>query len=1490
MKRLSTMLFSLLLSTTASAVCMTQANGTLYKCERFYEGDSYCIENHGRSYKAYRTDNTCSKKLAKKLMDNAPEHKLVAKVNSLLDEIQASLTQIDRFGLSDNDILFGTVKTLTVSSFNDKAVKDIIAKLKSARLKLHSASLVEFEVDSSAGRTLVQMAMKYVQLVARVHQLYVNMAHKNLNGYGSYSFDGLKGLSLKIHKKFGLEILAKVNLKAKHLSKNELEIVTSEDEKQNFEYMSIHKPDSKTEYAKLVQFLAIREAVTNRWAIQRLSTTSLNDPAVNQCGGNFLSYRPKADGSNGGSSKRMGRSEAYQELLSYDKFWNDYVPTIEDLESITLKHSLISEDEASKLMDKIIKGIPTIEYTLINDFGWAEYEIQDWTWETAVTISENEKTEWENYARTILSVSIFPGDDLSTTKIVNRILDDSFMIRYESVMAQLTAVLEILPQEDLNLLAKITKEHLDALRPKWQAKMEGELKNIITKIHQTKTIAQKNYNEKIKEGVDAAKYGLPGAYVLSEINKGVKLKKYDPKKLYQYTKLDSNLVDPATPQELISYFSMKLGTIFEGKRIAYSMDNSSEFSEAAQEFFSLLSEKYAKKVKGDWDRATKSKYLYSLAVETSRELAKKHPFDPSNINRRPYDYQLEEKKKTTSNSNILPGFQQYNYQSYNNAFAAESTGVAPVIYPLVNGSNGLTYTNPSGTTYNTNTYSNLDNYNYPNKNKMLSNGGGGKASGYELMNMMRLSPVVADNTRVAIDHRIKEYNEILAKVEEYDPYRPELMFNDKGDFYFHLFKVLTTNKKKSSNGKKANPSFLESINDQKIMSEHFLGEVYNSIPLFKILVKRADEQKSQTICRGYGACSTTYWWVDTEEPALMRLVQNKKFEQKEMCSNGKYVKISQKKVVTMAPAISFPTHNTMKFDENKIKCAVDEVINLARTAIGSKHQKFNKTQMQLFCDADFNDYKGDDDYKTLFKSVTAIRDSITNDQSLNPQDAEKLKAWDEELQKDTRYWHEAVNEDFIEPMLWVAAAIFIFGTIIVSWLGSAGTLAPATVALFIMIIDVADIAITGASLYFKGMTNFYELPAQAKFQQSLAMSQIDSSTFTTFEDVEITNQKISSGKMMMGFEALFAPIIGAQFSQSAKRFAGITGKRAMSKFGMPVRHFGQPPKSVMVKRSLKDLREKFGIVGALTRKTSDMVQNAKLWLPRFQPYTADELQNSVRIGLVKKATEAGIDSKPWVLVDEVDRMIKRIDDRLVKSTEFTDEFGQAMGKYRMEGRLTFREVLSKPFYTKELFIPKSLIRALKKGNLKNYITNFGETMENLNKLRANFLRGKSDKLKVIKSKLEEAKTLAQKNPGYLKQKGFSSYFDYFQSTLSKEEIKVFRDIAKHEKNIVSKVTGNYQGKAHVFTEVFKDHDKIMETIEPFTSLVTGQTLRASKYYKNPVTEIVKDTFDDADLTDAFKTEDDLIEFYESMLRHDAVENVEDNVNILLRSDIETDIY
>lgn len=1498
MRKLSLGLFTLFFTFYAQAVCMTPANGTQYKCERFYDGDAFCLGKYGRQFKAYTTSSKCSKVLAKKLRDDSPEHRLVDQAKSLLDEIETQLTQIDRHGLNDEDILFGSIKTVDVSSFNDKAIKNVIKKLKNAAHKVHAASMIDFKVDSASGHTLIQMATKYIQLSARIHQLYANMAHKYLKNYGSFDYKNIGLPGLKIHKKFGLEILAKVNLKARHLNKEELEIVVSEDEKQNFEYMAIHQPESKDKYAKLVQFLAIREAVTNKWAIQRLSTTTLNDPAVRECGGNFLSYRPKEDGStahNGYSSykaKRMSRSDAYQELLAYDKFWNDYVPKIEDLEKVTKKHSIITEDLASDLVQKLIEGVPTIEYTLIEDFGWEEYEIEDWKWEVAVTIADNEKNEWENYARTILSVSVFPGDDLATEKVVSRIVNDSFMIRYESIMAQLYAVLEVLPQEDLNTMAKITKQFLDNLKGQWEGSMKEDLKKVISEIHKSQTVANKNYKEKIEEGVLAAKSALPAAHIINEINKGVKSKKYNASQLYKYSKFDSNILDPATPQELIVYLTMKLGTHYDGKRISYSMDNDSQYSEAAQEFFQKVSAKYSEKVKADDSRVKKAKVLFQVASEVSKELALANPYNYRNHNHRPDNQQYRASKSSSNNGSTFSFDDFYKYTSFN-TFAAESTSeYKPVIYPMVTDNAGVSFTNTDGVTYNTNSLTDMDVYNYnnPNYKTASTDESAASSSSYEVMNMVRLSPVVADNTRVAIDHRIMQYNELMEQVEDYNPFKPELMVNDKGEFYFYLFQILLAGQKKEA-GKLANASFLRNLNDQRIMAEHFLGEAYNGVPLLKIEVPRDDKYKSQTTCGTYGNCVTTNWWAETKAPALMRLVQTKRFEKEYDCKRGEFKKRSKKLVTNMKAAVTFPSHNSIRYDEGHIKCVIDEVIKIAREAVGQVHQKFDKTQMQMFCDADFTDYKNDDDYKTLFKSVTAIRDSITNDQSLHPQKAEELKQWDEQLQKDTRYWHEAVNEDIIEPMLWVAAGIFILGTIILSWLGSAGTLAPATVALLIMIIDVADIAITGASLYFKGMTNFYELPAQAKFQESLAVSQIDSQTFTTFEDVAMTNAKISQGRMMMGFEALFAPIVGAQFSQSAKRFAGITGKRALSRFGMPVRHFGQPPKSVLIKRSFKELRKEFGFVGALSRKTADMVHNAKRWMPRYQTYTMDELQDTVRVGLTRKAVQEGIADKPWVLIDEVDRMIKRVDDRIVKAGEFADDFGSSMNIFRMQNRLTFKEALKKPFYMKELFIPKSLIRALRKETFKEFIANFGTTMEKLNKLRNRFLIGKADKLKAIRSKLEDAKTLAAKNPEYLKEKDFSNYFDYFQSTLTKEEIRVFRDIAKHERNVVKMVTGNYQGKSHVFVKVFKDHDKIMETVEPLVSRISGQALRSTRYYKNPVTQIVKETIDDIDVDNvAVKVEDDLVEFYESMLRHDAVENVKESTTILLRQDIEDTIY
>lgn len=67
----------------------------------------------------------------------------------------------------------------------------------------------------------------------------------------------------------------------------------------------------------------------------------------------------------------------------------------------------------------------------------------------------------------------------------------------------------------------------------------------------------------------------------------------------------------------------------------------------------------------------------------------------------------------------------------------------------------------------------------------------------------------------------------------------------------------------------------------------------------------------------------------------------------------------------------------------------------------------DRGKVETFCKADIKSYRNDDDFRTAFMAMTGVRGMLSSD--------EKLKGWDERIQKESRTWGQSIMEDYIDP-------------------------------------------------------------------------------------------------------------------------------------------------------------------------------------------------------------------------------------------------------------------------------------------------------------------------------------------------------------------------------------------------------------------------------------------------------------------------------------------
>ncbi|MCO4755469.1 MAG: hypothetical protein KC478_13390, partial [Bacteriovoracaceae bacterium] len=281
-------MFMLLTFITSSvqAVCMTKSDANAYGC--IASGDSqqnkHCSSEHGKSFKAYYTDNICTEELAHGLRGQSfsgsetqevqaacmsyeqgvangcnlydydaaynycadnfgiryipfiPEGKncSIEKAAKLRGESSAELL-ID--GLASDMEEIETIMTMVdrqglgaalgknnfevTNEFYTDIIKNLMARMNMFKKLMFERGQLKVQITSPDVAKYINFAFRYLAVQARLYKVYSAAAHENHFVLKTYDFENLDYLNLVLKKVYGLEILAKVNYRSKTVNNGE---------------------------------------------------------------------------------------------------------------------------------------------------------------------------------------------------------------------------------------------------------------------------------------------------------------------------------------------------------------------------------------------------------------------------------------------------------------------------------------------------------------------------------------------------------------------------------------------------------------------------------------------------------------------------------------------------------------------------------------------------------------------------------------------------------------------------------------------------------------------------------------------------------------------------------------------------------------------------------------------------------------------------------------------------------------------------------------------------------------------------------------------------------------------------------------------------------------------------------------------------------------------------------------------------------------------
>jgi hypothetical protein len=654
---------------------------------------------------------------------------------------------------------------------------------------------------------------------------------------------------------------------------------------------------------------------------------------------------------------------------------------------------------------------------------------------------------------------------------------------------------------------------------------------------------------------------------------------------------------------------------------------------------------------------------------------------------------------------------------------------------------------------------------------------------------------------------------------------------DKKRFVGELFKVFNLDLFVMGYSTKSIGVFAPSLSDQRALADQLAQQAYEFAPL---LQHKTKVSRTETVYVGtqLGPRKTTQT-ITTEY------------------SNFEYLGRT---------AVS----NTLGVNDGLVKTQITKALSKAKGELPGK--------LKMYCDANYLNYKTDPNFKEVFKVSSYLREVLKGSYAMDAEYSNRLAKMDESIRKEIRTRWEKIQEDIIDPVakitgyiaLAAIAIMFIVGT---GGVGGAGLLGLGYtgIAGFVALEFYIAFPFVAANAVHRLNKHFVETPHVLRMQESLATSMIDQSQLTSWSYLD--NMKKSNRNQKLITVALLPLdfLYGRAVYRSITRSVGIRGVNAMRKLTkMKLKMWSAPPKSMRIDRSYPYLKGKHGAWKARWMKMQDRIRNLRMYQPKFQPLSDNTIKvASLRKGMLNRAKEVGVASKPWKFLDDLKVYSPKLRKRIEEYRRYVNDEGRIVREWKLKGNMKFKEAQDHAFkYSAVSYIPKSLWNHMKKGQMGVFFKNYGKIWEKLKVMQGNLANERYKKLRSVMAKLEKLQTSSNYGRNMRAKEGEETFFDTFLKKLTHDEILVLEE-----------VTRRANGPLREFKQTFKLYKEVIQGLRPTTYLYGHIGSKYKSIY--PQDMIMGEKFNKHY---AYKNDtEDIVNFYESMMRHNAYSGGEDRV-------------
>lgn len=1113
-------------------------------------------------------------------------------------------------------------------------------QLRDASVKLHPE---REEKDDKTATRYAALASKYLLALSEFHSVFAKAAHLYGVRQHGVSFNQIDWLKLRIARPVARKMQAALPQLGRHAgSLNRVPLIeygTPALAKMAQEQSAIDDPTSREGYAKLVQFSAVQEMMTNRWALNRMNSLyGWTDKAPDRCTNDFMAF-------NG--------IHLYDELWNADRY-TDFMEFLPKFQNVALAATIADQKFYREMIIGSVSDLQDMKvYVEANrdpDPAVQEKNLSAFfdNW-AAATISNEQGVLDKDNINDVLLLSSFAEDSFTPNDIATRVSETLFEWRKAAAISQVYGYYQnkIASQvelyfadqagiNDLNILEKRLHKALDAKHDAFINSVKPKILSIANnfdKENYQRSRTEARFEAKVDELLT---YALPGMIALTELStvSTANVKEEN----YFKTSVPYNLtLAPANPAELKTYFNAKVESP-QGAFIKNGFKLVPIARKHIDDFFDSITARYKKLECGEKKNPTDAcsigriaaeeadKFVLSFTHERARERNLQASFDKA--------MKLlggnQQKPKMT-----LPKKMVFDPKKTANCHAVSDKPIyVPTVDELVYGALELVHLNRLGSA--------------------PANPGARPWS----TKSISLTRPQFNSMDIARDYAPKRDNTTVATSATRYPLPPQKPRDPSSEDPFSNRDIKAS--------EFTNRDLIRTVGDHRLYANTIVTVVYTMSPMFRI--ESESGQRFSSDPSHYEA--QVRWAAVRDSMATASFTPEERGyhdrRKKRMGgSNGQFV-VTLNLLERLALAYD---PDTRTVDKRYAKEKVQAAIGSARTAIVGK--------LEDFCAADPMNWKNDARFKKLFEAASATRFAIVEVEK-NDYKKEQLRKWDDEMRKELRSFSEAILEDWLDPIMtvffYVSMALLLISI-------AAGNVAG--FAVFMLCFDILWSGVGATSSYYKTRLNFYELPERVAYNLAVATSQIEGEGIADWGTVLRQKAQMKEAQdgmaLTYAFDALF---IGT----TAFRLWKMIGKhssyflKAKTTLDVETRiNFARKSDQIALafeRTKPSSLKEFFEIsrrnLSVLTQKAGRVGTRLLESLPKYQKnFNAEEMTRQLRVAFMRE-----VPNNPIVFLKELDSYGAAIEKKILK---LTNRWVTDGGKYSMKDLLENPQVLDDIF-------------------------------------------------------------------------------------------------------------------------------------------------------------------------------------------------------------------